>query len=570
VHNRRLTIWAEWMLSSVKGLVEPVEAVHDPAERIRARFLATLFLLSALCIVVFLTLRYGSDSSLPNHVMLAVIAALSGALMLIPYRLAVVGNTHWANRTLLAIVTFLVFGLASNSEPAIVTRTLNYLLALVLFASHFASARFTLGLSGVQMVGMVYLLSFYGVPPKDIVVGPVAFHLTITVLMVLFAYYRGRIEVEHRAELAQSELRYRTVLERMPIYSYAFHRDAEGKLVKEWVTESFRTITGYTWEEVIAMGVKPLYHLYDAERQDADAQRAYQEPTEGEYRIITKSGEVRWIHLLRHSVRDPDNQHVLHSYGIGQDITARKLADEREMKAAIQRERLVVMNDFVQAISHDFRTSLATIETSRYLLYRQLSEEQRQQAEPRLNVIQHFVFHMEEQLHNLRSITALANLALEPCDLNGVVQSVIAEPTIKAKRGNHQIDFQPDPDLPTIQADSQEMGRAIKHVVINALSYMAADGIVTIRTYSAGEQAAVEISDTGIGITQAQLAHIFDFFYRGEAARPLNSGGVGLGLSIVRIIIEAHGGSVKVESVVNQGSTFTLFLPLSSPEIIQD
>jgi PAS domain S-box-containing protein len=559
VFYNHVSTCVRWAVQAAKRLVEPPDSIHDTAERIRFRFLTALYLLAAVGIATILPYRYWSDTGLLNGPGLGSISAVCGLLMLIPYWLVLHGNARWANAIMLLLVTLLIFGLAYFSIDSLVTRTLNYLVLLVLFASQFASIRFTVFIAAFQVAGMLLLFKSINMPLLDALIGPIGFHVTVSLITLLFAYYRGRIEEERRVKLALSELRYRTVLERMPIYSYSFHHDAEGKLVQEWVTESFQKITGYTWDEVIGMGTIPLYHPDDAALERADAERAYREPTEGEYRIITRDKQVRWIHLMRHSVRDPDNPQQVSYYGIGQDITDRKLAEQEQIRAALQRQRLILMNDFVQAVSHDFRTSLATIETSRYLLQRGLSGSELEKALPRLSVIQQFVFHMEEQLENIHAITALANLTLRPCDLNAVTRSVIADDAIKSRQHQRQIIFQPAPELPMIRGDANELGRAIKHLVINALNYMEGDGTVTLRTFTADKRVVLSIEDNGIGIAREHLNKIFDLFYRVESARPLDSGGVGLGLSIVRMIVEAHNGTVTVESTPKVGSTFTLY-----------
>ncbi len=558
---------AKQAFALLNRLIEPTDTVSNTSERIRLRLLATLFLGSAIAVSTILPVRYWGDAGLPNSAYMGGVSLLSGLLMLIPYRLAVKGNAPWANRLMMAITTCLIFGLSVDPNIVIVTRTMNYLLLLVLFTSHFTSVPFTLGLAAVQAVFMVLVLRQHEMPFRDILIGPLAFHVSATLIMAVFAYYRERIERERQAELTQSESLYRKVSELNPNYSYSFRIAPGGGLIKEWMTDTFSEITGYDWEEINKIGILPLYHPDDRQRQADDLALVYRGmPASGEYRIITKQGQVRWMHISRHPQMDAEGKLVVGYYGMAQDVTARKVAEEREIKAVLQRERLVLMNDFVQAISHDFRTSLATIETSRYLLQRGLSEPDRDKAQSRLNVIQQFVFHMEEQLENLRTITALANLSLQGCDLNALVSSILDEQTVKSRQRGHQIVFQPDRDLPMVRADSQELGRAIKHVVINALNYMSSNGVVTIRSFASHERVGLEVQDTGIGIAPEHLKHIFDLFYRVEAARPLDSGGVGLGLSIVRTILEAHGGTVEVSSVVNEGSIFTLYLPLSPVE----
>jgi signal transduction histidine kinase len=86
--------------------------------------------------------------------------------------------------------------------------------------------------------------------------------------------------------------------------------------------------------------------------------------------------------------------------------------------------------------------------------------------------------------------------------------------------------------------------------------------MIGVRAFQRGDRITIEIQDNGIGIREEDLAHIFDRFFRADAARGTESGGVGLGLTIARRIIEAHGGDIEVESEAGQGTTVRLWLPV--------
>jgi two-component system sensor histidine kinase BaeS len=224
------------------------------------------------------------------------------------------------------------------------------------------------------------------------------------------------------------------------------------------------------------------------------------------------------------------------------------------------------MGRFVQAISHDFRTSLATIETGRYVIGRWmdgLEQEGSDKIQQKLATIHHSVEHMTEQLQNLYRVTALADLKLMPCNVNEVVEAVLAKVYPRAEHKGQIITFEPDKTLLLIHADVNELRGAVEHLMANAINYTPENGHIMIRTARTGGQAVVEVRDNGIGIAAEQLPQIFDFFYRGDMARGLHSGGVGLGLSIVRLVAEAHGGTIQASSQPGAGSVFTLSLPLA-------
>ena len=109
--------------------------------------------------------------------------------------------------------------------------------------------------------------------------------------------------------------------------------------------------------------------------------------------------------------------------------------------------------------------------------------------------------------------------------------------------------------------DSDRLYRAIANLIHNAIQYTPTNGVVTIRLESLERHAIVTIEDNGIGIDAADLPHIFDRFYRVQADRARNTGGTGLGLAIARAIVQAHHGSIQVDSQLDLGSRFTVSLP---------
>ena len=116
-------------------------------------------------------------------------------------------------------------------------------------------------------------------------------------------------------------------------------------------------------------------------------------------------------------------------------------------------------------------------------------------------------------------------------------------------------------DLPPLVADADLLSRAIENLVSNAIKYSPSGTEVVIQASAAAEVVTVEVTDQGYGIPEADLARIFEKFYRVPRVQDAGTPGTGLGLALVREIAELHGGSVSVKSEVNAGSTFTLRLP---------
>src|SRR5258708_33765896 len=119
--------------------------------------------------------------------------------------------------------------------------------------------------------------------------------------------------------------------------------------------------------------------------------------------------------------------------------------------------------------------------------------------------------------------------------------------------------------LPPIFANYEELKRVFTNLIENALNYTRENGLVDIRTLAEADKAVVIIADTGIGIQEKDLPHIFERFYRSDQARLFDNSGSGLGQAIVKKILEMHAGTIDVTSVLNKGTTFQLQLLIAQP-----
>lgn len=552
-----------------RRLTEPDASIRDASERIGAWFLGSVFLMIALTIGTILPVLYllTGASNAPQRI-LATLFASAGLLG--GYVLVRRGHTVLAGYLTLICGSVVIIGTTLWLDDVTRVRTLNYSVIMILFASLFVSLRVTLLVSAFYIISMLIIPSINPlISSQAIAQGPLRFVILMTLIAVIFAYYRVRLEHERRREVIESEQRYRLVSDLIANYAFSFRIEPDGRAVYEWMTDGFARITGYQWAELEAIGTQKLYHPDDLPRRTADLARLYEgEPLKAEYRIYTKSGDLRWLHVTSYAARDDHHGWVNRCYGVAQDITERKQAEAQQLQATVQRERFKLMSDFVMAVSHDFRTALATISTSRYLLERQMAESDRPRLQGRLDVIQHSIDHMAQQINNLQTISALNNLKRVAYDLQQLLESVINEHAPAARQRQQTLELESTRHPLLIQADPHELRRAFSEVIRNAVNYTPPEGRITITLHNTQQTAHIIVRDTGIGIPAEHLPHIFDFFYRADSARSINSGGVGLGLSIARLIIEAHGGEIEVQSISNEGSSVTISLPLEPEPIV--
>lgn len=247
----------------------------------------------------------------------------------------------------------------------------------------------------------------------------------------------------------------------------------------------------------------------------------------------------------------------------------RLAATVAELEAARTRTEatLRAKRELVANVSHELRTPLALIRGHvDSLLIRGVDADRERQREY-LAVLQRETEHLSRLIDDLFTLsTAEADalsLKLAPVALGEVVEEIVASVRPIARR-EHQITIgaSVDSDLPPVLADRQRVMQVLGNLVRNALRHTREGGLVAVQVERRDGHALVTVEDTGEGIPPDRLPHVFERFYRGDDARDRASGGAGLGLAIVRELVEAMGGDVSVESIVGQGTRFSFRLPL--------
>jgi len=150
-----------------------------------------------------------------------------------------------------------------------------------------------------------------------------------------------------------------------------------------------------------------------------------------------------------------------------------------------------------------------------------------------------------------------------PLDLVPFLREIVEAYRPQAQEQRASLELETPPSLASIEADRDRLAQVMGNLLSNALRYAPEGGHITVRARSEGGEVIVSVADDGPGIPPQELPHLFERFWRGDRARRQATGGSGLGLTIARSLVEAHGGRIWAESVEGQGSTFAFALPVS-------
>ncbi|MFN3762441.1 MAG: sensor histidine kinase [Anaerolineae bacterium] len=299
---------------------------------------------------------------------------------------------------------------------------------------------------------------------------------------------------------------------------------------------------------------------------------------EKEFRVAPVVGEradgYRYLSFEIFHIQDESSPALL----VVEDITRlgeqeQRIIQERNevrlLSAELQRANAELrrLNDFKSTIlsmaAHDLRTPLTALSVRLDLLMEDLQTGQ--ETIPHLETLRwmrHSVGRMNYLLSGLldreQAERGVLRLSLAPCDLVKVLQRVVS---MAPPDATGRVELK-TPGKLEIVADDRCLQQVFFNLMENALKYTPADQKVTIALRRSGEEAVVEVSDRGKGMTPEEAARLFQMFYRTEEARTSPIPGTGLGLFIVKTLVEAHQGRVEVDSRPSQGTTFRVYLPL--------
>ncbi|HEY6245694.1 MAG TPA: PAS domain S-box protein [Pyrinomonadaceae bacterium] len=364
--------------------------------------------------------------------------------------------------------------------------------------------------------------------------------------------------------LRDSEDRYRDLVDNS--HELICTHDLEGRVisVNPWASR----VLGYPQERLLGMNIRD--GLLPEYRDDFDKylEKVKTEGSaKGVMKVRTASGEVRmWEYYNTLRTQGVETPIVR---GMAHDATERRQALAREKEARIEAEEANrVKDEFLSTLSHELRTPLTAIMGwSNLLLHNEVDETRQQQAiETIARNANSQCQLIDDLLEVSRIITGKLRLDFVGCELQPVIQAAAESlrPTADAKGVKLHVTLAQN--LGMVMGDRERLQQVVWNLVCNAVKFTPAGGEVNVRLNRINSHLEIAVSDTGAGIHPDFLPHVFDRFRQADGSTTRAHGGLGLGLAIVRHLVELHGGVAVADSAgVGKGATFTVRFPLMLP-----
>ena len=343
--------------------------------------------------------------------------------------------------------------------------------------------------------------------------------------------------------------------------------DLDGRLAE--VNAKFVEILGYPAEELSRLTAYQVSHPDDVEKTRGNVARLLAgEIREYSYekRYIRKDGATVWTLTSVGLLRDPQGR-PRQFIGVIEDISALKEAQEAERAARAEAERMSNLKDeFLATLSHELRTPLGAILGWAQVIgaSRSMPEEELRRAVAAIERNARAQTQLIEDLLDMARISSgQVRLDVQPLEPAGIVEAALdtVRPAAEAK-GIHLTQVL-DTKAGPISGDAGRLQQVVWNLLSNAIKFTSKGGKVQVVLERVASQVQISVADTGIGIAPEFLPHVFERFRQADGSITRRQGGLGLGLSIARHLVELHGGSLEAHSAgEGQGSTFVLQLPI--------
>jgi PAS domain S-box-containing protein len=375
-------------------------------------------------------------------------------------------------------------------------------------------------------------------------------------------------------QLNLHEAQYRLLAEAIP--QFVFVTTAEGQ--NEYVNHQFCDYTGLSLEQMLNLDWLSIIHPDD---QDRTRDRWLASVSSGEfyeieYRFRRFDGTYRWFLGQGLPMKDEQGQ-LIKWFGTCTDIDAQKRIEVERLQL-LQQEQMArqaaeqanrVKDEFLAVISHELRTPLNPIlGWSKLLRKGNLETAQAQKA---LETIERNAKQQAQLIEDLLDVSRILQgkltLNLAPVDLSLITVAAIETVRLSAESKSIQLRSSLAPNIGMMMGDVSRLNQILNNLLTNAVKFTPEGGRVDVSLSQNEGKAQLQVSDTGKGIHPDFLPHLFEAFRQEDSTNTRQFGGLGLGLSIVRQLVELHGGTVSAESAgEGQGATFTVCFAIANEQ----
>ena len=358
-----------------------------------------------------------------------------------------------------------------------------------------------------------------------------------------------------RAALRTSEANFRAFFDSKAIGIVQVH--ADGRFIS--VNDRYCELTGYSRDELLKMRPFDLDHPDDRDADREHVRRIIEDPSgvyETDKRYVRKDGTIGWVHVAANMLRDR-NGRPTQSAAVAFDIDERKRAEEALHEADRAKD------EFLATLAHELRNPLAPLRNAAELLRNPAAEPAWCRA-----IIERQAKHLSRLIDDLLDVSRITRdkleLRKETVEISDVIRDAAEASRPMIEGSGQTLLVAPLPESIHVDGDIVRLTQVLTNLLTNAAKFSQGAGAIRVRAGRDGDQVAISIADSGIGITLEELPRVFDRFYQSPRLSARSLGGLGIGLSLVRRLVELHGGTVEAHSEgAGRGSTFTVRLPIA-------